>query len=69
MRRANVKKRRRKEQLELEIELDRCEYGFIVKEEDWVIRERLSVMDVFCGFKIIRENHNQLWLWKTLESV
>lgn len=23
----------------------------------------------FCGFKIIQNNHNQLWKWDTLENV
>lgn len=25
--------------------------------------------DVFLGFKLLKANHNQLWLWKTLEEV
>ncbi len=23
----------------------------------------------FCGFRLIKANHNQLWTWDTLESV
>ncbi len=68
MGRINVKNRAKKELLELSKELERCEYGVIVEEEEWVRRERMNLSGNFLGFRLISKNHNQLWMWKTLES-